>query len=244
MQGISEYFISLLLCALLGLAPCRAQQQDSVRQKNKMTYDGRFVPSAVRIGPSLNHAVKTLLDPQGTYWGLQADFPIRQYMLVLDYGQAEIHRENTEAGQPGRNFQYDSKGAFFRAGIDVNLLKGKQSDSFDAWGDVIYFGLRYAYSRIDDQITFSTEQDTIFNATTLTQQNSNLGIWWLEMNAGVKVEIFKNIFLGYALRYKFFRRFINKGSLLPYEVPGFGKGEHENTFGFDYYLLYRIPFKK
>lgn len=244
MREISEYFISLLLCALLGLAPCQAQEQDTLREKREVTYNSRFIPSAVRIGLSLKDGVRTLTDPQGTYWGVQADIPVRQFMISMDYGQARMYRGNTEEEQPGRNFQYAGKGSFFRFGVDANLLQDRKTGRNDARGDVIYFGLKYAHSRLDDQLTFNTGQGAVFNTTTVTQSNKNLGVWWLEMNAGMKVEVLKNIFLGYALRYKFFRRFGGRGSLLPYEVPGFGKGENENTFGFDYYIFYRIPFKK
>ncbi len=243
MQKISEYFFSLLLCAILGVIPGWAQQPDSVQQEKKFVGKG-FTPSALRLGLSLNNIVETVLEDQSTYYGFQIDVPVRQFMFSVDYGRMDISRNNQQTEQPSRNFTYSSQGSFFRAGVDVNLLKDKATDSNDAFGDIIFFGLKYARSRLDDQLSFQTAGDSIYEATPLQQSNDKLRAWWLEMNAGVKVEIFKNIFLGYTLRYKFFRRFSDKTSLTPYEVPGFGKGEQENAFGYDYYIFYRIPFRK
>ncbi len=240
MRKISGYFISLLLCSCLGVAPCLAQQADSVKQKKY--YAGGFSPSALRIGVSLNNIIQTFADAQGNYLGFQADLPIRQFMLSFDYGRAAVQLANQQDVLLNRNFAYSSQGSFFRFGIDANLLKDKEKNNNDAYGDVIFFGLKYAHSRIDDALTFTVE-DTLYTSATLSQNNNNLGAWWLEMNAGVKIQIVKNIFLGYTLRYKFFRRLAGGSSLIPYEVPGFGRGIRKNGFGFDYYIYYRIPFR-
>lgn len=246
MRIISEYFFSVLLSLLLTTQYSMAQQQDTVQQK--IRNKGGFTPSALRVGVAVSDIVNTLTDPQATYYGFQADLPIQQFMISLDYGQAKLNLENNNAEQSNRNFTYSSQGSFFRVGVDVNLLKDRKTDSNDARDDVIFFGLKYAHSQLSDKISFRPATDTItnivYNISEVSQSNNNLGTWWLEMNAGVKVEVFKNIFLGYALRYKFFKRFGDKNSLTPYEVPGFGKGDMENAFGFDYYIYYRIPFRK
>lgn len=250
MREISEYFFSILLCILLAIncGVAQAQEQDSLQQKTRKPSKGRFSPSALRIGFSLTDIVNTLTDPQRTYYGFQADLPIRQFMISFDYGQARLNLENNQTEQLNRNFTYSSQGSFFRLGVDVNLLKDRKTDSNDAQGDVIFFGLKYAHSQLDDQITFRPSTDSITNAiyniSQISQSNNNLDAWWLEMNAGVKVEVFKNIFLGYVLRYKFLKGFSDRNSLIPYEVPGFGKGDKENAFSLDYYIYYRIPFRK
>ena len=64
------------------------------------------------------------------------------------------------------------------------------------------------------------------------------------MTAGVKVEVFRNVFLGYNLRFKFAQGFSEDPSLLPYHIPGFGRSDRAERFGFDYYIFYRIPLKR
>ncbi len=240
-----RYFFSLLLFLfLVGQAwaqePPATTEPDSV-ERVKMQID--FLPSALRIGPAINSLIQTAIDQEGTYYGLQADLPIRRFMLAVEYGHADLSRQN-EAGVPEEEaFQYKSNGDYYKLGIDVNLLRDKKADNFDASNDIIYFGLKYAISIIDDQINFRT-QDNFWETSSISQSNENLRVGWIEMNAGMKVELFKNIFLGYTLRYRFGQRYGNRSTLVPYRIPGFGSGEDETNFGFDYYIFYRIPFRK
>ncbi|MDF9800741.1 hypothetical protein OKW21_006004 [Catalinimonas alkaloidigena] len=239
-----KYFFSIFLC--LSLSHVWAQEQqtnvpaDTVeREKMQST----LIPAALRVGPAVNSLIQTVIDDEGTYYGLQADLAMGRFMLSAEYGHAELNRQSEAGVAENEAFQYRSSGDYYKLGIDVNLLKDKQKNTYDAIGDVIYFGLKYAFSNIDDQVSFSTP-DNFWGATAITQSNENLSVSWVEMNAGVKVALFKNIFLGYTMRYRFGQRYIDRSSLVPYRIPGFGSGEDEVNFGFDYYIYYRIPFRK
>lgn len=240
-----KYFFSiLLLFTLAGL--CQAQQEqnkvgaDTVeREKMQLAY----LPSALRIGPAVNTLIQTAIDDQGTYYGLQADLAMGRFMLGFDYGHAELSRQS-ETGVPASEaYQYTSKGDYYKIGVDVNLLRDKKADTYDARGDIIFFGLKYAFSIIDDEVSFSTPEN-FWETSAINQRNENLMVSWVEMNAGVKVAIFKHVFLGYTLRYRFAQNSAGRSSLVPYRVPGFGSGEDESNFGFDYHIFYQIPFRK
>lgn len=239
-----KYFFSILFCFCIGLLWAQEEQTPSEADtvdREKMEAD--FLPTALRIGPAINSLIQTGIDNNGTYYGLQADLPIQRFMVSVEYGHADLTRQN-EAGVPEQEvFSYSSSGDFYKLGIDANLLRDKQTGDFDARNDVIYFGLKYALSVIDDQVSFRTG-DNFWETSSIDQRNENLRVYWIEMNAGMKVEIFRNVFLGYTMRYRFGQRYSNRSSLVPYRIPGFGKGEDETNFGFDYYIFYRIPFKK
>jgi len=240
--SILKYFFSLLLCCCAGLLwaqePQRIPNHSLPRQKMRST----LLPSAVRIGPAVNMLILTALDEEGTYYGLHADLPFQRIMLSLEYGHADLSR-SSEPGVPVEEvFSYSSRGNYYRLGVDANLLRDKITESYDAFGDVIFFGLKYAFSNIEDEVSFRTREN-IWGASVITQSNDNLSVQWLEMNAGVRVSVFENIFLGYTLRYRFSRRYIDRSSLEPYWIPGFGSGEQETNFGFDYFIYYRIPFR-
>lgn len=209
----------------------------------RMKMESDFLPSAIRIGPAINALIQTAMDNNGTYYGLQTDLAIRRFMVSAEYGHAELTRQSEAGVAEEEAFFYSSSGDYYKLGIDVNLLRDKQTNDFDARGDVIYFGLKYAFSVIDDEASFRT-RDNFWETSSISQRNENLGVHWIEMNAGVKVELFKNIFLGYTMRYRFGQRYSDRSSLVPYRIPGFGSGEDEANFGFDYYIFYRIPFKK
>jgi hypothetical protein len=239
-----KYFFSILLfcCA----SPLWAQEQptavpaDTVARE-KMQSD--FVPSGIRLGPAVNALIQTALDRQGTYYGFQADLAIRRFMIALEYGHADLQR-NSELDVPETDvFSYSSSGDYYKMGVDANVLLDKQANSYDARDNVIFFGLRYALAIVDDEVSFRT-RDNVWENSSIIQSNENLGVRWLEFNAGMKVSVFENVFIGYNLRYRFLKRYLDRGSLVPYRVPGFGDGDDESNFGFDYYIYYRIPFKK
>lgn len=238
-----RYFFSIILTCWVSLLSAQEQVTNintDTTKRVKMQRD--FSPSAIRIGPAVNALIQSAIDNEGTYYGFNADLPINRFMVSVEYGHADLRR-SSEPGVPEEDiFRYNSRGNYYKLGVDANVLLDKQNNSYSAFGDVIFFGLKYAFSVIDDEVQFQTN-DNIWENSTISQRNENLGVRWLEMNAGVKVEVFRNVFVGYILRYRFARRYLDRSSLVPYRVPGFGSGEDEANFGFDYYLYYRIPFK-
>ena len=231
-------FLSLLF--LLGIGQTYAQApEDSVRQRIRKD----FTPSVLRVGVSLNDLIRTLSNSQDTRYSVQADLALDRYMIVVDYGRSEATLEN-DPTRPGSDpYSFSSQGSYFRAGVDVNLLKDRERNNYLADENIIFFGLRFARAQIDETLSFETN-DLVWGTGTIDQTNNGLGITWAEMTAGVKVSVFRNIYLGYNLRFKFLRTFGEETALVPYQVPGFGRGNRETIFGFDYYLFYRIPFRR
>lgn len=239
-----KYFFSIFFCLCLSQGWAQEQQTNAPADTvERVKMQSTLIPAALRIGPAVNTLIQTAMDDKGTYYGLQADLAMGRFMLAAEYGRMELSRQSAAGVADSEAYQYTSSGNYYKLGVDVNLLKDKQKNSYDAIDDVIYFGLKYAISNIDDQVRFRTP-DNFWETSDISQSNENLGVHWIEMNAGVKVALFKNIFLGYTLRYRFGQRYTDSNSLVPYRIPGFGSGEDETNFGFDYYIFYRIPFRK
>ena len=241
-----RYFvISLLLLGslwLLSVSKGYAQttaQEDTATLRQKRDYR----PSALRVGVALNDLIRTVSNAQDTRYSLQADLAFGRFMLVGEYGVAETSQENNPEISDIPAFSYASQGSFFRAGVDVNLLKDRERNTYDAADDVILFGLRFGRAQTDDQLQFETV-DPVWGTITATQENNGLATTWIEMTSGVKVQIIKNVFLGYNLRFKFARSFSGSPSLIPYYIPGFGRSNREERFGFDYSIFYRIPLRR
>jgi hypothetical protein len=65
------------------------------------------------------------------------------------------------------------------------------------------------------------------------------------MTTGIKVRLFKGLFTGYVLRFRFLRSgTLPDVPLAPYYVPGYGLADRENTWGFRYYVMYRFQWSK
>ena len=157
----------------------------------------------------------------------------KKYTLVGDFGFAKVNR--------GETYSYKSQGKFWRAGIDVNMSGDKESSNF------IGVGWRYARTRFDDEIAYDlsiaggTSEDLIQN---IRFENPKLTSEWMEFVVTMRVKIQKQFYTGYTLRYQFFNQLkYDREELKPFDIPGYGKTNRANSFGFDYYVGWRINFR-
>jgi hypothetical protein len=238
MAATLKYFlICKLICLLIGPYAAFCQQE-----KPKMKRD--FTPAALRIGVSVTDLLQPLIyNGLEKAYAVQADLFIDRFMLVADVGTAQYARAWEPQDTLAPLYQYNTKGNYFKVGVDVNFLKDKEANTRFAKDDVIFWGLRYAHSSFTANATFDLEDEFGVYDNTVVQSSDEVKAWWIEMVAGIKVEVLKNVFLGYTMQFRFLKTFSQRETLSPYDVPGFGSGNRKNTFGFDYYVFYRIPFK-
>ena len=145
------------------------------------------------------------------------------------------------------NINFNSSGSFLRVGLDYNLFK-----NWIGMDNSIYVGFRYGNSSFSNKILNYEvrNKDSYFSNLVedefQTIEYSNLSGNWIEILLGIKVETFKNVYLGLSLRLNKLlsdEKPNNFGNLF---IPGFNKVTDENTFGsgFNYTLTYSIPLKK
>lgn len=237
MAATLKYFLIGKLICLLGPYAAYCQQE-----KPEMKRD--FSPAALRIGISVTDLLQPFIygNLEKAY-AVQADLSIDRFMLVADVGTAQYARAWEPQDTLASLYQYSTKGNYFKVGVDVNFLKDKEANTRFAKDDVIFWGLRYANSSFTANTTFDLEDEFGVYEKTVVESNDELRAWWIEMVAGIKIEVFKNVFLGYTMQFRFLKRSSEEATLSPYDTPGFGSTNKKNTFGFDYYVFYRIPFK-
>ena len=145
------------------------------------------------------------------------------------------------------NINFNSTGSFLRIGFDYNMF-----ENWIGMDNSIYVGLRYGTSSFSSKILDYNvrNKDSYFSNLVTdefqTIEYSNLSGNWIEILLGIKVETFKNVYLGLSLRLNKLlsdKKPDNFGNLF---IPGFNKVTDENTFGsgFNYTLTYSIPLKK
>lgn len=150
----------------------------------------------------------------------------------------ELGLESTT--KDNNSIRYKSDGFYGRLGFDHNILKRDQVKK----RDIVYIGLRYGFYRITQQtdwymIPGSHQGDTITGSFSSKSLNGH----WLEAVFGVKVELFKNFYLGASLRPRFLL-FSKKDINYPCYMPGFGNGANKSSFGITYSAYYQVPFMK
>ena len=195
-----------------------------IAQKSKRD----FVPSEVIFATDVVGLGKTIFSDE-TKLEFHTKIDFDQFYLAGDFGYDKIN-------PTGEGFDYHSKGTFFRVGPHINMMPYNKHRSS------IFFGLMYARSSFNDQITYELA-DQGWGARTLNYSNDNLTARWFEANLGINVKILGPLYLGYTMRFKFSKSLSGNGALFPYEIPGYGKADKGGQFGFNYYVIYKLRFR-
>jgi len=216
-----KYFFSIAILLLL--------VDDAPAQTSK------WAPSAVRVGADPGTLYYMFFSRKRGFFELEADIDINQFFLVANYGLSDYNLDKP-------TFQYTNSGSYLRLGADINFMKN------DPNNNVAFFGLRYATSSFEDQLDYDTQQliesEIGWPNTRETISNSNVRANWFELVTGLKIRVIKQLYMGFTFRYKLFMDTKGASRLRPYYVPGFGKNIGGAAFGFNYYVSYRLPFRK
>lgn len=200
-------------------------QEENLEQPKKKK---DFRPLETKLAVNAIRAGRTLGNSNLTTHEIEGAVTFYRYDLVLDFG--------TEKNQYGDTYNYENKGYYYRIGIDRNFVKDASS------GNVLSLGLRYCRASFEDALAYTT--DLGFGEQTYSFANSDLTARWMEVAFGLRGKIVSNLYMGFTMRWQFMRKLNGAETLEPYDIPGFGKTKRRNSTGFDYYLAWRIPFRK
>ena len=135
-------------------------------------------------------------------------------------------------------YDYRVKGLYFRAGFDINLLKPEKSQGKYAIG----FGIRYGISHFKYEIPAITREN-YWGRSVTSVPTTDEWAHYVEITPGVRAEVFKNISMGWTVS---LRKMIDPGTgrhLKPVYLPGYGNGSKSFSPGFNYFIIWSIPFK-
>lgn len=191
---------------------------------------GKYVPTGVRIGAEAVNITRSFIEENYKEYQFQADIDFYRYFLNVEYGVLE--RTFTS-----ENGLYNVEGSYFRVGPDINFLHRDPDRS------ALFFGLRYGFTTFSDNLSYSY-QDQSFGDGTDYVTNKDIKANWLEMVAGMKVKMWKMVWLGYTARFKFSVDTFENKELIPNIIPGYGRADETVVWGLNYYLIIRIPVRK
>ena len=192
----------------------------------------------IRLGADISKLV--LAGISNSYSGLE---------IVGDYRISKRFYVAAELGYEEQTSQEDytnstAKGSYARLGFNYN--------AYENWLDMnneIFVGYRYGFSLFDQTLNSYTPNvnSTYFPANSINTSvtASSLNAHWSEFLFGLKVETFKNLFLGASVSYKVLMSSKEPENFKTLYAPGFNRIFESSTgFGFNYTVSYLIPFKK
>ncbi len=228
-----RYIIISLLC-FVGLMHSNAQ---STRQNNKQATDTvvkdvyRGVRLDLDIAPVFTHLINK--GERNTFEAGVAVNLLDKYYPVVEfgYGSSDVLSET--------NIGFKSNGFFTRLGFDINLMK-PQVDAIPS-KNVFFAGIRIGFSPVSYSYSNVTSDNGYWgNVTLLNYDDRHSFSKWYEIVGGLRVEVFKDVFMGWTVRLKNVLGGPKAGQIYPWYIPGYGvKGDTANT-GFNYTIGYKF----
>ncbi len=209
----------------------KAQEKSDYAIKIDSTIHKKWIPTGVRIGVDIAGPIYNQFEPKIANYEAMADIDFSKFFVVIEMGKG-VYSSNESITN------YSNSGFFFRAGADINMTPK------DVNLNILYFGLRYATSTFSETLVGSLPSagwgDTPID---IEQQNSRAN--WIEMNLGMRIRIWKSFFTGYTIRFKLLKHnSYNEGKFETYFIPGYGVASNTSNWGINYYIQYRIEWKK
>ncbi|MCD8414517.1 DUF6048 family protein [Tenacibaculum dicentrarchi] len=227
-----KYIISsyLLFVSVNGFSQKTASSEI---KKDTLTYKTR---TGLRLGVDISKPALSIVDK--SYSGLEfvGDYRVsKNWYIAAEAGyEEEISFEDFTCST--------AKGNFIRLGANYNAYKN--------WLDMnneIYVGFRYAAALFDQTLnSYKTNVGTpYFPSNTIKKPITETGLTahWTEIQLGIKVETFKNLFLSAGVSYKVMLHLNDQKNFKTLYAPGFNRVFESHTgFGFNYSISYFIPF--
>jgi len=188
------------------------------------------MPTGVRVGTDVVALIRNTYDDSFNGWELSADVDFDRFYLAVDWGSW------ARAFNPDGN-DYANDGSYYRVGADVNFL------TKDPEKNMFFIGARYGNTNFSETL-ITTKIDPVFGDISSTYTNSDLQGHWFELTTGLRVKMWKMIWLGYTARFKFGLKTNETGDMMPFDVPGYGTTDKQSTWGFNYLILVRLPLPK
>lgn len=233
MKHILKYTFSLglMLLSVVTIAQEQNPKADTIVPKKE-----RY---GIRLGADLFKLTRSFYDTN--YQGIEV---IGDYRLTRKHFiAAEIGNEKKTVDDDQLNFT--TNGSYIKVGFNYN--------AYENWLNMenqIYVGLRYGFSTFSQTLNsysvYNTDQYFAENNVILSDEKfSGLSAQWLEVVAGMKAEVFHNVFIGFSFSVN---RLLSQKQPDNFEnlyIPGFNR-TYNGDFGvgFNYTVSYFIPLYK
>tara|TARA_R110001583_G_scaffold58714_2_gene174818 strand:- start:5388 stop:6080 length:693 start_codon:yes stop_codon:yes gene_type:complete len=202
------------------------EKQDSI--KTKVSY-------GIRVGVDISKPIISFLDSDRKGLELTGDIKVAEnYYAAVELGYEDALKAEDY-------FNFTAKGSFVKIGINYNAY-----ENWKGMNNEIYIGTRYAFSLFSQTLNSFTpnSKSTYFIADEITPNTefNDLNAHWIEFLFGMKVETFKNLFLGAQFSIKKMLSTKEPENFKNLYIPGFNQVSLNNIgVGFNYTLSYNIP---
>lgn len=220
--------VFLLLCCTV----LQAQEEKEIEQAQ----DSIQKKYGLRVGIDAASLARSFFDDNYQGFQILGDFRLTPSLYVAGELGNETIAKDLE------RIEYETSGSFFKAGIDYNFY-----NNWLEMDNMIYGGARIGVASFGHELyRYEYNSDnTLFPILSQQVQREYNGLTaiWFEVQGGMKVEVFNNIYLMANVQLKFLINESTPDDFDNLHIPGFGVTNDFNGIGvgYTYGILYRIP---
>ena len=221
-----RHILIFIISILINFTASSQEKLDSV--KTKVSY-------GIRVGVDISKPIISFLDSDRKGLELTGDIKFsNNYYAAVELGFEDALKTEDY-------FNYTAKGSFMKIGINYNAY-----ENWKGMNNEIYVGTRYAFSLFSQTLNNYTPNasGTYFTAEEITPNTEfkDLNAHWVEFLFGMKVETFKNLYLGAQFSIKKMLSTKEPENFKNLYVPGFNQVfANDLGVGFNYSVSYNIP---
>jgi len=202
-----------------------------------------------RRGTAINMDISRFLMPAidpgtlGAEIGVRTNFKKRMFIVgELGYENVSFDNNLADINDPNKGFEdkpysYNSSGFYARLGFDYDIFIVDEPGN----NDNILFGLSYGYAFQNHESPSVIIRDDYWGHYERSFSKYGVSTHWLEFTFGLRTQVVNNFYMSWFIRVKGKVYTDNEELLVPYRVPGYGKGSNAVNLGFSYKLEYLIP---
>lgn len=200
---------------------------DSLKSLNKKKYQGiQFL----RIGADIKSIVMPVIFSGKSFVEIAADYKYKDKL----YWAGELGWGNGTYDYPHLN--YSTKTTYLRLGLDNSILNPKYERDFD----IAFVGFRYGMG-LGKRSVATYAFDSPFGGEFSNEVDAeSFFVHWGEIVAGMKLEIIKNVFVGWTGRAKFLFNNSAFETIKPHFVAGYGNADKSTSFDIGLYVQYKL----
>jgi len=136
-----------------------------------------------------------------------------------------------------RNYAYQSNGSFLKGGILYDFFSVDEAGN----NDNVFIGLNYGFALQEHGSSRYIIENSYWDNFQGSSNNYVINTHWLEISAGPRTELMKNLYMGWTINLRIKMLQNNNQVLEPYSIPGYGKGDSNVNAGFSYVIEYFFP---
>ena len=222
---ISIFIISLFL----SIAGFSQQKTDTIKLKESY---------GLRVGIDLSKPTISFIDSDKKGLELVGDIRfLRNYYAAVELGYEDVISTDDY-------INFTSKGSFIKIGVNYNAYQ-----NWAGMTNEIFFGGRYGFSFLSQTLNnyLPNVNGTYFEGelNEVNTEYKDLTAHWLEFVLGMKVETFKNVYLGTQISIKKMISTKEPENFKNMYIPGFNRVFlNDMGIGFNYTISYLIPIIK